>query len=95
MLSLRVPRGCTAPSNTPRRHCPAPGLSHVGIGSALLYVVMAEATQAGQPVRIHVETQNPALRLYTRLGFRPIADRGVYWFLEWSPAPASPGAEPG
>jgi hypothetical protein len=23
------------------------------------------------------------LRLYERLGFQPIADRGVYLFLEW------------
>jgi ribosomal protein S18 acetylase RimI-like enzyme len=49
---------------------------------------MAETAQAGKPVRIHVEKQNPALRLYTRLGFTPIADRGVYWFLEWSPGGA-------
>jgi hypothetical protein len=38
-----------------------------------------------EPVRIHVEQFNPALRLYERLGFAPIADKGVYLFLEWSP----------
>ena len=26
---------------------------------------------------------NPALRLYERLGFRQIDDRGVYLFMEW------------
>ena len=55
-----------------------PAYRNTGIGSTLLHTVMAEAAQAGTPVRIHVEKQSPALRLYTRLGFRPIADRGVY-----------------
>ena len=38
---------------------------------------------AGKPLRIHVERFNPALRLYERLGFRQIEDKGVYLFLEW------------
>ena len=38
---------------------------------------------AGRLLRIHVERFNPALRLYERLGFHPIADRGVYLFMEW------------
>ncbi|AKU91977.1 GNAT family N-acetyltransferase [Vulgatibacter incomptus] len=54
-----------------------------GIGSALLERFLAESRETGVPVRIHVEKHNPAMRLYTRLGFVPIADRGVYLFLEW------------
>ena len=38
---------------------------------------------AGKLLRIHVERFNPALRLYERLGFQPIDDRGVYLFMEW------------
>ena len=72
-----------------------PAYRHAGIGSTLLRTVMAEAAQAGTPVRIHVEQQHPALRLYTRLGFQPIADRGVYWFLEWAPTPSPPGSGQG
>jgi hypothetical protein len=30
-----------------------------------------------------VERFIPALRLYERLGFREIEDKGVYLFLEW------------
>ncbi len=56
-----------------------------GIGSALVQTLLAEAVQAGKPVRLHVEKHNPALRWYERLGFRRRADRGGYWFLEWSP----------
>ena len=54
-----------------------------GIGSALVTALQAEAAAAGKPLRIHVERFNPALRLYERLGFRQIEDRGVYLFMEW------------
>lgn len=54
-----------------------------GLGRSVLLEVLDEARRAGQAVRIHVERFNPALRLYERLGFRPVEDRGVYLFLEW------------
>ena len=60
---------------------------NAGIGSTLSRGLMEEAAQADKPLRIHVEKNKPALRLYTRLGFRAIADRGVYWFLEWTSGP--------
>jgi GNAT superfamily N-acetyltransferase len=55
-----------------------------GIGTGILRDLMARAAAAGKPVRIHVEKFNPALRLYERLGFVAIEDKGVYLFLEWS-----------
>jgi ribosomal protein S18 acetylase RimI-like enzyme len=54
-----------------------------GIGSALLHALQEEARATGTPLGIHVEKMNPALRLYERLGFTFIADRGVYLFLQW------------
>jgi GNAT superfamily N-acetyltransferase len=54
-----------------------------GIGTTLLKDLQAEAAAAGKPLRIHVERFNPALRLYERLGFHQIEDRGVYLFMEW------------
>ena len=56
-----------------------------GIGSRLLQQVLAEADTAVLPVRIHVEHNNPALKLYHRLGFRRIGDQGVYFLMEWTP----------
>ena len=53
-----------------------------GIGTTLLRGLQSEAA-AGKPLRIHVERFNPALRLYERLGFWQIDDRGVYLFMEW------------
>jgi GNAT superfamily N-acetyltransferase len=54
-----------------------------GTGTALLQALMAEASAAGKVLSIHVERLNPALKLYRRLGFAPVADEGVYLRLEW------------
>lgn len=58
---------------------------NAGIGSALLKDLMAEATAANKPLTIHVEQYNPAMRLYERLGFVKIGERGVYYLMEWRP----------
>jgi ribosomal protein S18 acetylase RimI-like enzyme len=55
-----------------------------GIGTSLVRDVQARASAAGKSVTIHVERMNPALRLYERLGFRLVEDKGVYLFLSWS-----------
>jgi ribosomal protein S18 acetylase RimI-like enzyme len=60
-----------------------------GIGGAMMQALLDEAAAAGKPLRIHVEKNNRALRLYGRLGFSEIEDQGVYLLLEWLP----PGKE--
>ena len=62
-----------------------------GLGTRLLRELLAEADAAGLPLTIHVERFNPALRLYARLGFRQLADKGVYLLLGRSPAPGAAG----
>lgn len=54
-----------------------------GIGSGLLRQLMDEAAGQRRPLRIHVEKNNPAYRLYQRLGFTVLEDKGVYDLLEW------------
>ena len=71
-----------------------PEFRRQGLGSAILGDLLAEARRAGKPVTIHVERVNPALRLYERLGFRQKEDKGVYLFLEWSPAAPAAGEGP-
>lgn len=56
-----------------------------GIGTALIADVLAEAARARTYVRLHVEPSNRALRLYQRLGFTTVAERGLYLFMEWVP----------
>lgn len=58
-----------------------------GVGSAILRGILAEGRAAGKPVTIHVERFNPALRLYERLGFVPIEERGPYLLMQRAPGP--------
>jgi GNAT superfamily N-acetyltransferase len=56
-----------------------------GAGSAILSDLMDMAAAAAKPLTIHVEKNNPAMRLYRRLGFAPIDEHGVYDLMEWRP----------
>ena len=66
-----------------------------GIGEAILRDVQADAASRGKSVSIHVERFNPARRLYGRLGFEAVEDKGIYELMMWTPggAPASPAAQ--
>lgn len=64
---------------------------NAGIGSGLIKALMAEATRS-TPLRIYVESYNPSLRLFERLGFRPVGDEGVHLLMEWVPDSPSPSA---
>ncbi len=57
-----------------------------GLGSEIMRDVLDEGRAAGKLVRIHVEHNNPAMRLYRRLGFKKIEEQGVYHLMEWTPA---------
>ena len=56
-----------------------------GIGGAILRDVLDQAANLGKGVTIHVEKFNPARRLYERLGFRLVADLGVYDLMRATP----------
>jgi len=56
-----------------------------GYGAALMQDLIDEAAAAGKAVSIHVEKNNPARRLYARLGFETVAEHGVYDRLERRP----------
>ncbi len=57
-----------------------------GIATQLLTKLQEEATVAGKRLSVHVERMNPALRLYERLNFKLVEDKGVYLLLDWDPA---------
>lgn len=60
----------------------------MGTGSLLLQRLLREARDDEKPVRIHVESNNPAMTLYKRLGFRVVEEQGVYHLMEYR-APVS------
>lgn len=53
-----------------------------GIGRQLMQQVIDEGNRIGKAVSIHVEHNNPAMRLYKRLGFQKVGDKGVYFLME-------------
>jgi ribosomal protein S18 acetylase RimI-like enzyme len=53
-----------------------------GIGTKLLEDLISESEASAKPLSIHVERFNPALRLYERLGFREVEDKGVYLLMQ-------------
>lgn len=62
-----------------------PEFRGAGTGSGLLGELVAEARSAGKRLSIHVEMNNPAMRLYERLGFRPAGESGVYLLMALDP----------
>ena len=63
-----------------------------GIGGSLVGDVLREAAESDRFVSLHVEDTNPAMRLYTRIGFRKAEQQGensgVYTLMHWVPADA-------
>jgi len=56
-----------------------------GIGSNLLGSLVVEASVCGKLLRIYVESFNPSLRLFERLGFSRSDEQGIHVLMEWSP----------
>jgi GNAT superfamily N-acetyltransferase len=63
-----------------------PQVRGAGIGTRLIRAVFDEADGSGRTVSIHVESYNPARRLYERLGFVQAGEQGVYLRMERPPA---------
>jgi ribosomal protein S18 acetylase RimI-like enzyme len=55
---------------------------NAGIGTRLIRGLLAEGHSTGRKVSIHVEMDNPARRLYERLGFVQAGEHGVYLRME-------------
>lgn len=56
---------------------------NAGIATALISDLQNEAAASNKPLRLHVESFNPAWRLYERLGFQKVREVGIYWLMEW------------
>lgn len=58
-----------------------------GIGSGIFEDLKKESIRLNRPLTIHVESFNPAKRLYERLGFKKISEtNGVYHLMQWKPS---------
>ena len=55
-----------------------PEIRGQGLGGRIMQALLDEAAAAGQRVSIHVEINNPAYRLYERLGFKPDGEETTF-----------------
>jgi GNAT superfamily N-acetyltransferase len=62
-----------------------PEFRNLGIGTALIRNLQAEAAAIGVPVDLHVFKEDRALQLYKRLGFEITGATGVNYSMEWKP----------
>jgi ribosomal protein S18 acetylase RimI-like enzyme len=63
-----------------------PEFQNQGLGSVLIEEVMAKAAENGRPVTLQVLKANqPARRLYERLGFVVTAEKLTHYAMQWDP----------
>lgn len=65
-----------------------PAKRNAGIGTQILRGLIDEAKTSDRAVRIYVESFNPSLHLFERLGFAPVEELGVHYLMEWKAAKA-------
>ncbi len=63
-----------------------------GLGTQLIQDLQSEANKTTQSITLHVERNNPARRMYERLGFRAAEENGIYVFMQWTPSAALCGS---
>ncbi len=56
---------------------------NAGIGTQIIRELMSEAAAIGKPVRIYVESFNPSIGLFERLGFMKSDESGYSYLMEW------------
>ena len=61
-----------------------PNERNQGIGTYLITRLQAEAEQCAKPLRVYVESFNPSMKLFERLGFSRGEAQGVHILMEWS-----------
>ncbi len=64
-----------------------PQYRNQGIGSTLLGRLLAEAGQSDKAVTIYVESFNPSVRLFERLGFQKAEEKGFQLLMKWQAKP--------
>jgi GNAT superfamily N-acetyltransferase len=60
---------------------------NAGIGTAIMRDLLHEAEASDKPLTIYVETFNPSLRLFERLGFKHVEQQGFHYLMQWKPCP--------
>jgi ribosomal protein S18 acetylase RimI-like enzyme len=62
-----------------------PSFRNLGIGSAIIQDILSESNSKGISVYLEVDKINPALNLYSRLGFKIIGENEIKYSMIYSP----------
>ncbi len=62
-----------------------PPFRNRGVGTPIIRDVMRQAEEARKPLGIYVESFNPSMRLFERLGFLPAGEHGSSFKMQWTP----------
>jgi ribosomal protein S18 acetylase RimI-like enzyme len=62
-----------------------PEYRNAGIGTTIIQQLMTEATCTNLPIILRVEFFNPAIKLYSRLGFVKTREIDIYHEMVWKP----------
>lgn len=68
-----------------------PAFQNKGIGTTLIQELQAEAADLSRPLFLNVLPENPAIRLYGRLGFQQVEHTGLHIRMKWTPTPSGEG----
>jgi ribosomal protein S18 acetylase RimI-like enzyme len=63
-----------------------PEYRNAGIGTTIIQQLMTEAAPIHQPIILRVEFFNPAIKLYSRLGFVKTREIDIYHEMVWKPS---------
>ena len=61
-----------------------PASRNAGIGTLILTEILKESEETAKPVQIYVESFNPSLRLFERLGFMKADASDFNFLMEWA-----------
>jgi ribosomal protein S18 acetylase RimI-like enzyme len=64
-----------------------PAYRNRGIGSQIIQDLLNEAAQKKCSLSLHVQKDNPAVRLYRGLDFKVVGENDVYQLMEWKQQP--------
>lgn len=61
-----------------------PSFRNRGFGTPIIQDLMRQAEEAGKPLGIYVESFNPSMRLFERLGFSKAGEHGSSLKMQWN-----------
>jgi N-acetylglutamate synthase-like GNAT family acetyltransferase len=62
-----------------------PRLRNAGIGTYLVSRILGEGEESRKPISVYVETFNPSLKFFEKLGFVATETQGMHVLMRWTP----------